>query len=316
MSELLIGDQLHALNLIRAAGWGIGSSGKTAWATQLPESWGTGVYIAADSTSPRLKSILPVDRKRMAVVIPNGNIVRSGDSNPDADNKDEILRMDWKGEAYDLAQRNWPRWLREQGPEGERIADGMTPGFVIWDGMSGTADNLLAENARMHFFSEKGPTTGSHHVDIDPGKKFKLPQMGDFLMVQSTCLEIIEWNNSQPHHVITLFQEAIQAEDAGKFRNTLFGPCTVGRAGPRTVPNRFDAILYLNREVTEENPEGLIRVQMRQADYKVAGIKTADIGADIPVYRLLEKDPRTIRDFWSWLETLGNPIEQEVEING
>ncbi len=313
-----------ATNFIRACLYGIGSSCKTSFGTRLPEEWGYGIYIAADTTSPRLKSILPADRKRLFVVIPNGDMIRAGDNDPTALNKDEVIHMDWKTEAYNIAQRNWPRWIKEHGvtsgqfktqDEADAFADGMTPGFVIWDGGTGTGDKLLAENARKNYFSEKGPSTGSPHESLEVGTKWKLPQTGDYLMVGSECLEIIEWNNLQPHHVIMCFQEAIQQTDTVKFRDTLFGPCHVGRAGPRQIPNRFDAILYMSREESDENPEGLLRVQMRQANYHVAGIKTADMAADIPVYRLIEKDPQVTRDFWRWLERLGNPAIEEVEVN-
>lgn len=310
MTEIFDGDAA-ALELVRAGVYGIGSSGKSSLSTRLPGEWGNGIVIAGDKTTARMRSVLPADRRRCKVVVPSGYKRRAGDDPAyTGDTPDEIIDTNWKNEAYHLSQRNWPKWLLENDHASQEFVDGFTPGFLLWDGFSGTGDELLRENARKCYFIDHGPTAGPKHPDLEPGTTWKMPQKGDYNMVQSECLEIIDHLVDQPYHVIVTFQEAIQEADAGKFRDTLFGPCSVGRAGPRTIPNRFDINLYLNRERNDENPEGFIKVQLVQAHNHVAGAKTPNVQAAIAnEYKLISPDPDDARELWRWLEALGAAVE-------
>ena len=301
-----LGEDIPVEQKVKAILYGIGSCGKSPTSTRLPIEWGTGILIAADKTSARMKSVLPEDMKRLLRITPNGYERRRGDDPKyNGAEPDEIVGIDWKDEAYDLAQRDWKQWLmRQPDPRLHEFAEKL--GFIIWDGLDGTGENMLAENAKKNYFSEKGPSSGPSNPQLDIGKKVKLPQQGDYLMVGSEMCEIVRWLVDQPYHVIVTTQEAIQEQESAKHRELLFGPMHVGRAGPRQLPKYFDVTLYLNKEKTKENPSGYIRVQLAPDASRVCGFKTSQVqkALDAP-YKILTPDPASTRAFWTWIDQVG-----------
>lgn len=300
---------------VKCNAYGIGGAGKTTTVTTVPDEWGTGVYIASDVTSPRLRSVPLETRKRIFRIVPTGYTQYKRDQpNYKGEDGDTIIMTSWKEEAYDFSQRDWPRWLKKQADaiqdKEKSIAAAAAAeriGWYVWDGMTGTGDELLREFAKKHYFTkEGGPTAGPKATEIDYGRKWAQPDKGDFQMVQATCNELIEHWHDQPGHTIITYQESVQLAEAAKQRYLLFGPCTVGQAGPRQVPNRADINLYLTRERDDRNPHGHILVQLVQSDNHVAGIKSNNVPVAIKeTHKLLDPNPETTKNFWRWIQKLG-----------
>jgi len=316
MSSLVDFGEFVETGYVKANLYGIGSSGKTATSTTVPDEWGTGVYIASDQTSPRLRSVPLETRKRIFRIVPTGYTKRKRDQpNYAGEDGDQIIITQWKEEAFDFAQRDWKRWLIKWAEKS--IADptkrtsyikaAEALGWYNWDGMSGTGDEMLRENAKKHYFlKDGGPTSGPKSPEIDYGRKYTQPDEGDYNMVQAQLNEIIEHWHKQPGHTLITYQESVQKQDTAKHRFLLFGPCTVGQAGPRQVPNRADINLYLTRERGDKNPNGYIMVQLVQADYHVAGSKSVKIQEAIKeTHKILDPNPETTKVFWRWIQSLG-----------
>lgn len=264
-------DALAAQETITACVYGLSNSGKTA----LASAWdGNVVYIAAEAASQRLATWFG-PKPPGKVIIPDGNW------------DPKTGKLDWRRETFALAQRDW-------GAEGYDA--------VIWDTWTSTQEELLRENSRKNWFSEKGPVTGSSDPKVDEDKKYAQPQQGDYMMAQQLGLQALEFLIKQRCSVIVLCYEGLSEADPGKGEMLLFGPQTVGSKGPRQLPHRFDATLWVTRERGTDNPEGHLKVHMKTTEKHVAGVKTRHPDL-VPPFKLL-KDAKECQEFWSWMKSL------------
>lgn len=251
--------------------YGLSNCGKTALASAFGQA---AAYIAAESASQRLATWFGKNPPKK-VIIPDGNW------------DPKTGKLDWRRETFSLAQRDW-------AAEGYDV--------LIWDTWSSTNEELLRESARKNWFSEKGPVTGSHDPKIDEDKKYAQPQQGDYMMAQQLGLQAIEFLIKQRTSVIITCYEGLSEPDPGRGQLLLFGPQTVGSKGPRQLPHRFDATLWLAREKDADNPKGDLKVHMRTTDKHVCGVKTRRVG-EVPPFKIL-RDEGECREFWQWLLSL------------
>lgn len=197
----------------------LSGGGKTTFALCQPEEHGEIIYVAADPTSRRLKSVPHEVKDRIHVVTPDGNVQRNA--------KGEIESTGWLKEAFEIAQKDWKALYPRAG-------------VFVWDTGTETAEEIMRESSVKNWFSEKGPVTGSNNPKIDQAQKYALPQPGDYNMAQQSWILVQNWILAQDMHVIVLFQEGVSDPDPKTGQGLLFGPQTVGGKGPRQVPQKFD----------------------------------------------------------------------------
>jgi hypothetical protein len=270
-------DPKTAHGRLRVALHGVSGARKTWLSTHLPDDWGRGVYISADSNSWPMNSTEPKDRERFIPVVPDGGIHK---------NDKGLWVTDWLAEFNDMCFTNW----KEAHPEIE---------FVVWDGPSSSAIKLLLENMKMGYFSDKGPTNSQFKL-TDPRFKaqkenvIKLGDKGDYRMVQEAVLQGLDWliGMNPDVHIICTFHTCLGDgfQDGGGKR---FGPSITGLKGPVRVPHLFGGVLH-----TEVGESGNTKVWLIEHDKHIAKFNTTKNHQD---YYVLKKNPSDAKEFWQML---------------
>lgn len=199
--------------------YGAPKTGKTRFATSLPERFGRIRYFAADPGSERLDSVLLPYRPRIAVT----------QSTPEP-GKPYNPRLD----AFTVARNAW---------EEETL---------IWDTLTETGRTLLTYTADTGAFSESHVTFKTQKGAIDYQTQ---PDKGDYGAVQNAIDRLITFLFQQPRHLIVICHEGYdEAMEAGQ-RTLKGGPLTVGKATIGSLPGRFSTTIRLTK-TTQSSPAG------------------------------------------------------------
>lgn len=233
--------------------------GKTRLATSLPDLFGESVYIAWDPGTEHLGPVLEPYRSRLH---PIQSLPEPGKKYaPDVD-------------AFAIALTDW----REKYPKAKTL---------IWDHMSATAEDCLAQIADAGQFSDKHVAIGT------PGSlgKLNVPMEGDYGAVHSTIDRLTTYLFRQPLHLIILTHATmVEAKDGS---GLLGGPATVGRAAVRKYAGRFDTVIHLARKRREKS-DAFMAYTDKHDNLWTAGIRSSLLINPIPT---LELAPDPI-NFW------------------
>lgn len=219
---------------IRAALIGEPKDGKTRLATSLP--WDImgerAAYIAWDSDSELLGSVLAENREHIVAVVPSD--ARAPKLGPTG----KPLPFDPHKEAIYFATRSWATGFKERLPDGTEV-DVPPCQTIIWDTMTATARDILYAYADTGKFSQ-------NHVSVGvqgQADYMAQPQMGDYGLAQRAVLHILGYLMKQPTNLIVLFHTDYQEpEGAGA---VTFGPATVGKAAIKPVASLFNNLFVL-----------------------------------------------------------------------
>lgn len=200
---------------VRALGYAAPKSGKTRWATSLPDSFGQILYVAEDDNSETLGPVLDKYKSRITVV---------------KSVNDYSKTYDPVAEVFDIAV-DWKKYCPEAGT-------------IVWDTMSATGDRVL------QFIAEKAQFSGQHIVvgaPSGPGR-FVVPMQGDYGGAQNCITRLTSFLMQLPLHVIVLCHERLDEASGGQ--GIEGGPATVGNATVRTYSKPFDITVRLEKKTT------------------------------------------------------------------
>jgi hypothetical protein len=243
--EVLAGAAITTFN---AAIHGNSGDGKTTLATSLPfgpeSRWGErAIYVALDTNSEALESVLRPNRARLIVVKPSSakNAISGR------------LEMNFHKEIFAIANTPW----RERYPDAKTM---------IWDTGTTAAEWLLRQYANTAVFSgsdDKHITVGTR----GSGDFFANPMQGDYGMVQSVMLQLIAQSVMQipPMNQLWVFQsDWTQPEGGG---DLVIGPGTVGGKAINKVMKEFSNVFRMEcRTSTVPSKDGTV---INNTTYKV-----------------------------------------------
>jgi hypothetical protein len=298
----------------------VSMAGKTRLSTIMPEEFGYGVLVNYDVGGRSLASISAEERKRIALIVrPNGRPeykMKGKERELNSEGEPIVLATHWREELFDLAKRNWPTWMESQLTSGAMVRGKHVPedfkpeqlGWKTFDTMSQASTELLRESSIQQWFTDKNPTAGPKTPTLEVDAKWVMPAMGDYRMVQQLCVEAIEhWLSdlsvADSLHAIVNFQEGhTQDTESGVVANSvMFGPFIEGRKGPRIAPPRFDATLWLTRDIDKvsQTMKG-VNVHIQPTESRVCGFKSPK-PQDVPLDKIIGPNPDETREFWRWV---------------
>lgn len=219
--------------------------GKTRLTTSLPKEFGKILYVASDPNAESLASVLPHYRERISVLKPGRADVTereveawkklSSDERMKA-RTDRTVHLDPDSGIYfkripirhDLERIATYPWANEGF------------GTLVWDTMSQTAVDLLAEVAR-HGIEAGNPDKGSgqygeHRFVLDSidGHNYVGSNRNDIFMTMNIIDQALKWLADQPIHVLINFHTDV---DPAKH---IIGPATIGKAQIGRITKLFD----------------------------------------------------------------------------
>ena len=112
---------------------------------------------------------------------------------------------------------------------------------IVWDSLTATALDLL------RYIADKGQFSDKAHIVIGSDAYTQnIPMQGDYMAAQARVIRLLDFLFRQPMHILVICHATYDApEDAP----TEGGPDTIGKAKVRTLPGRFDTVLYTTRQV-------------------------------------------------------------------
>lgn len=225
--------------------------GKTRLATSLPAHFGESIYVAWDPGTEHLGPVLSDYRNRLHVIqsVPDGKTPYS----PDVD-------------AFAIALYDW----KKEYPNAKTL---------IWDHISATAEDCLAQIADAGQFSDK-------HIKIgtpSSAGKLNVPMEGDYGAVHSTIDRLTTYLFRQPLHLIILAHATIIESKDGS--GLLGGPATVGRASVRKYAGRFDTVIHLARK-RRDKVDAFVAFMDKHDNLWSAGVRSSLLINPMPSFDL------------------------------
>ncbi len=293
MSKIILPNEQEKTYRIRCAKYGVGGSGKSSldhlpssgdsWTTPAGEP-GMIVLIASDTTSQKLRSYTQEFRKRLIVIIPDGNPTKTKAKDKRTGDDIEYLEVNWREEAARLCQTKFT----------DKFSKDVVA--VIWDTFTATAEELLAQSAQRGEFSDKGPSQTGPKNKVSLGKEegTAMPMEGDYRGTQQTMIRNIKWllHWNRDIHVIVNFHECLND------KIKMSGPMTVGGMGPLQMPQRFDMCVQTSIESKGEN-KGKTKVTFRHPEM-ITNLKCADASL-VPDAKYVAATTPAREDFWNWV---------------
>lgn len=238
--------------------YGDPKTGKTRLATSLTPRFGDIIYFAAEPGSEFLTPVIPTYRSRIHLVKPSGD---------DADK-----------DAFTFAINDW----KKEFPNARTI---------VWDSLTATSLSILS------YIADKGQFSESKHIAIGADRYVQnIPMQGDYGAAQSRILRLLDFLFKQPMHVIVICHAVYdEPRDTAPAEG---GPDTVGKAKVRTLPGRFDTVLYTTRKVVPAAKFGdpaQSKFLLYSERYLIwnAGIRSSHLRNPMPVLEI-PPDPVTI----------------------
>lgn len=248
--------------------------GKTRLATSLPEHFGESIYVAWDPGTEHLGPVLTHYRPRLHPIqsVPDGK----NPYTPDID-------------AFAIALTDW----KKEYPNAKTL---------IWDHMTATAEDCLAQIADAGQFSDK-------HIKIgtpSSAGKLNVPMEGDYGAVHSTIDRLTTYLFRQPLHLIILTHATmIESKDGS---GLLGGPATVGRASVRKYAGRFDTVIHLARKRKDKAGDAFVAFTDKHDNLWSAGVRSSLLTNPMPTFELAP-DPSNF-----WLAYLKNFSPRNIPV--
>ncbi len=227
-------------------------TGKTSFATNLPDRFYPLAYAAWDPKSEGLKSTFSQNLNRILPVKPGRLIVdekaieglrKAGkDVHFDAETEEHFIREGATKDAERIATYPWSA----EELNGERIRT------LVWDTATQTSDDILNEVSIKGFTDKNtGKEYGQHRhsIDMGGGKKFVGSNQPDYGLAQKIITQILKYLADQPINVFVLFHKEIDAD------TRVIGPATIGRALVAKLPRLFDYVVETEIEPTKVGNE-------------------------------------------------------------
>lgn len=210
--------------------YGAPKTAKTRLVCSLPwgqEPWGDrALYIAWDPGAANLRSIMPADREHLTVIEPKAQ--RKGQ------------KWDPWFVACTLATQAYPDEVRT----------------IIWDTVTQTAKDVLAQQAEMRRFPNESVTIGT------PGKPdyMVIPARGDYHAVNQSMLRLMQFLFDRPQNLIVVCHEEWDKPDDGS-TEAVGGPLLAGKGSVRLLSGLFDTVIHTGgRRGKDGKPEYVARV--------------------------------------------------------
>lgn len=269
--------------------YGESGAGKTPFLTRLPDAMFPALYIASDSTSVTLESILPQDIERIVPYAPEGKRVPLF-SKP-VEEYILVARAQWETwgpgcmevlgrEAFEFFKRKFPDGLRT----------------IILD----TATQATESFFEWYRENEKVDSRGQA---ADPRSFYNKAQM-DLQTVFTAMDTNHRFNASVGAKSGMHLLWGAQVGENGDGASRRVGPQTVGSKGPLQLPHRFGTTLYLRRTIDPIwNPNGNMRVLMAPEGPYIATIKKADEEGDASLKKemLVRNTHRAVEEVYEYL---------------
>ena len=264
--QMLEGSEIDSLAKERIMIYGRAGVGKSRFGLSYPDSWGEGVYYAADKNSWQLPSISKAKRSRLHVINPVGDDPTSLFM--------QFCTTDWKSE-YPNA--------------GVIIVDTYTK--VAMDSISYCANNLTLDREKHYVVGEIGQGG------------IAIPNRGDYQGVDGLSknyLDVLFDTQKDMHIIFLCHEESKQAEGMP----AVGGPQHPGRQMIDYLPAQFSTVVRLvNDEVLVPGEDDVRKVviAITENDGKfVAKLRTDDEEGPNPfARRVLERNPA---HWWTDLE--------------
>lgn len=259
------------VNKINAIISGASGVGKTTLATALfstPELRSVfgekGIYVAWDKGSDAMQSVSRAALPHLIPVVAEPKKLPTG-----------TLVFDPYDEATAIARADWSKLA----PEAKTL---------IWDGWTGTWEQVLQSFANAGHFSEKNVSVGSK------GEKgyISQPQMGDYGIAQNSMMQTLGFLLQQPLNIILVCVEDWYKPEGGSYDTTIGGPATVGGKSISKLAKEFDNLFRVAQETKQVGkPGGAIVTETKRLVY------TERRGIWMAKVRKPPEKPNTIAEF-------------------
>lgn len=242
----VIEDYTQARDWERICLMGTPGCGKTQLAGAIPWStkkWGDrGIYIAADSGSAGLDSVLEDDRKHLIPVRLIPKTVK------DPKTGEERLVVDVNEFMSQALATNWKA----------RYPD---VGTLIVDTFTEPAQTVLAAIASANPF-------GGGHVSYGTGiSQVNLPSMPDYGAAQAAVKRWIQLAFNQPLNLVALFHGDFVEPEQGETGTIYGGPATVGKALVRYIAGKFHNVFLVESRNSSVRVGNEVKVQTKYTVY-------------------------------------------------
>ena len=237
---------------------GYEKSGKSRLATSLP--WGPyfgsrAVYVAADSGSEHLRSILTHNAPHLEVIKP------------------EPKSPHWSQDYTDIAVHDW-------------ASEGFTT--LIWDDMTEVSKILLKVYSESGVFSKNQavklgiPGTPGYHTSS---------QEGDYGAVQNTIGHLMMKLTDQPLHLVVLTKKKFIEPDAKHPDGLRGGPDIVGKQATQWLGGYFDSTFHCETTIDPKTRRGVAMVHTATKGIWPAGYRCNRPEPKLAATVALESDP-------------------------